>query len=521
MRRSTAHMRLRRDKGDTMMYSEKLMELFKNPHNMGKIEDADAVGKVGNPVCLVSGSKIHLNDHLESIQNINTECNVLTHKGFYEKVLNTSKKKYNGQIIKFKNKLGEVSVTPDHLVFAVKVPKKRKFFDHKVKKELKPAWYHASDLEKRDIILYPVLKEIRNIKSIPIKIKKYKYDFKSFELPEEIVVDKDFLRLCGYFLAEGHVNLKITKSHLSFTFHIDEKRYYEDVIDIVKGKFNLEPKVKLKTDKKTAVVYVYSALLARFFVKLFNKGAKNKKIPKFMMFLPPEKQAELIKGLWYGDGYVSVNRTYPRAGYSTISYELINQIKIILLRLGVVPSIYTEEEKIRKGVKHQRVYRIHIGDKQSLRKLCKILGTKIDYNKQEKTHSWFENHYFYTPITSKKEFDYNGFVYNLEVDDAHSFTTDAFCVHNCGDMMNIYIKVKDNVIEDIKFETFGCAAAIATSSMVTDLAKGKTLDEAKKITHKDIADSLGGLPKIKLHCSALAIEGLHEAIKEYRKLNNP
>jgi len=87
----------------------------------------------------------------------------------------------------------------------------------------------------------------------------------------------------------------------------------------------------------------------------------------------------------------------------------------------------------------------------------------------------------------------------------------------CGDLMTIYIKVKDNRIEDIKFKTFGCGAAIATSSMITELAKGKTLDEAMKITRGDVADSLGGLPPIKMHCSNLAADGLHAAIQDYLK----
>jgi len=87
----------------------------------------------------------------------------------------------------------------------------------------------------------------------------------------------------------------------------------------------------------------------------------------------------------------------------------------------------------------------------------------------------------------------------------------------CGDMMTIYIKVKDNRIEDIKFKTFGCGAAVATSSMVTDLAKGKTLEEAMKITRGDVADELGGLPPIKMHCSNLAADALHVAIDDYHK----
>ncbi len=85
----------------------------------------------------------------------------------------------------------------------------------------------------------------------------------------------------------------------------------------------------------------------------------------------------------------------------------------------------------------------------------------------------------------------------------------------CGDLMWIYIKVKDNRLEDVKFKTFGCGAAIATSSMITEMAKGKTLEEALKITRSDVADALDGLPPVKMHCSNLAADGLHAAIKDY------
>lgn len=87
----------------------------------------------------------------------------------------------------------------------------------------------------------------------------------------------------------------------------------------------------------------------------------------------------------------------------------------------------------------------------------------------------------------------------------------------CGDVMSIYLKVKDERIKDIKFKTFGCAAAVATSSILTEMAKGKTLDEALKITRDDVASELGGLPAIKLHCSNLAADALRAAIDDYKK----
>jgi len=87
----------------------------------------------------------------------------------------------------------------------------------------------------------------------------------------------------------------------------------------------------------------------------------------------------------------------------------------------------------------------------------------------------------------------------------------------CGDLMEIFIRVRENVIEDIRFRTFGCGSAIATSSMVTDLARGKTLEEALRITRDDVATELDGLPPKKMHCSNLAADALHAAIRDYQE----
>jgi nitrogen fixation NifU-like protein len=87
----------------------------------------------------------------------------------------------------------------------------------------------------------------------------------------------------------------------------------------------------------------------------------------------------------------------------------------------------------------------------------------------------------------------------------------------CGDMMKFTIKVKDNRLEDVKFLTFGCGAAIAISSMVSEMAKGKTLEEAMHISNKDVTEALGGLPGNKMHCSNLGADALHKAIEDYQQ----
>lgn len=90
----------------------------------------------------------------------------------------------------------------------------------------------------------------------------------------------------------------------------------------------------------------------------------------------------------------------------------------------------------------------------------------------------------------------------------------------CGDIMRFYIKVENDVITDIKFKTLGCGAAIATSSAATEMVKGKTIDEALKLTNRMVVEKLGGLPEVKIHCSVLAEEALHAAIADYKKKNN-
>ena len=89
----------------------------------------------------------------------------------------------------------------------------------------------------------------------------------------------------------------------------------------------------------------------------------------------------------------------------------------------------------------------------------------------------------------------------------------------CGDIMKMYLKIKDNRVEDVKFETFGCGSAIASSSIATEMIKGKTLEEAMAVTNKDVVDALGGLPAYKLHCSVLAEEAIKSAVKDYYDKN--
>ncbi len=507
------------------LYTKKVLQTFRNPHNYGKIKNPDGIGKVGNIVCLPPGQNIHINSDLQKIEDLHAKNKVLSHDGKYNSIEKSAETNYDGEVIILKNKLGSVRLTPDHLIFAIKIPKGDKFLRTKNRKELVPVWYHAEQLKRGDIVLYPKLKEEKDIKYLEINIPKPKWDFKSFNIPDKVPISSGLLRLFGYFLSEGNIQDKPCRTFIVFTLNIKEKDIAEDIKEISKKIFNLDVTVRERPEVKTVVVYLYSAKLARFFKQTFGNGARDKKIPGFIMSLPARKQKSLVYGLWKGDGYVNLYRDGARAGFTTISYNIAQQLKTLLLRQGIVPSIYKEKEKIIGGVKHRENYRIHVGQRDSLIKICSILGIGYKPKSYASEKSWFDDSYLYIPITGVQKKKYKGLVYNLEVKNSHSFTSEAFCVHNCGDVMHLYIKVAknkkgDEVIKDIKFETFGCVAAISTSSIITDLVKGKTIKEALKITKDNVIKSLGGLPRIKYHCSVLAVDALTEAIYDYY-LKNP
>lgn len=499
-----------------MEYTDKVCEYFRNPKNMGRIENPDGVGTVGNPVCVTPESIIHIEGGLSQIKKLEPEMNVLTHLGLYNKISRVSKRPYKGPVLTFKNKLGKITATPDHILLGIKIPEENKFKRTKNKKQLPFLWHHACELKKGDIIPYPIFTPITKQRYLDVKVIKKKYDFKSRELPKSILLDRNFLKLAGYYLSEGCCREKPCKTYIIFTFHIKEEPFVLEIQEIVEKMFGLPSQIKKIPERKTMSLSVYSSSLTRYFKTLFGENAFNKKIPESIMNLSPEEQSPLLVGLFRGDGYCNLERDGSRFGYSTISRVLANQIKVLLLRQQISVSLYREPARITDGVNHRESYRIHIGQRGSLKKMCGLMQVTYDPASYKSVDDWFDENYMFTPITGVEEFSYSGYVYNLEVEKSHSFVSEGYSLHNCGDVMRIYIKVKDDVIDDIKFETFGCGAAIATSSVVTELAKGKTLQEAEKISNKEVVDFLGGLPPVKKHCSLLAEDGLKAAIKDYR-----
>jgi len=495
-------------------YTDKVLEHFRNPHNMGKMENPDGVGKVGNPVCVAETEFIYTNCNIKTLDEVSKKDKVIGVDGLYSRIKEVFFRNFEGEVLMVKNRFGNTILTGNHLVLAKRIPLgKDRFRRTEGKKELLFGWFHACSLKKNDIVLYPVFKEIEDRDYIELDIEKKKFDFKSKRLPEKIHLNSSFLRFCGYYLSEGSLKDETSKRFLMFTFNNKEINLIQDLINIIKELWGL--KVYIKRKNKVVNLIINNTFLVRFIKKYFSCGAENKKIPDFIMKLSPQRQRDLIYALWKGDGYVNLN--IPRAGFSTISFQLASQLKLLLLRQKIIPSFYIEQEREVKGINHKKCYRLHIEDRESLENLFEILKIKYEFKSFSRRKVWVDDDFVYLPITEIKKVKYKGKICDLKVEKSHSFITDSLCLHNCGDVMWIYIKVKDNVIVDCKFETFGCVAAIATSSVLTDLVKGKTLEEALKITNKEVAQELGGLPPIKMHCSLLAEQGIKAAIEDYLK----
>src|SRR3989338_8238376 len=255
-------------------YSEKVMEHFMHPHNVGDMPDADGTGHVGNPVCVTPETLIYTNPSVEVISGIGKDMRVLGHDGFYHNVENVYERFYKGPVFNIDvHSLGNLVVTPEHHILAVNTT--RLSHKHRDYKKCFRDWFLSLELKKGDTILFPILKETKDKKFMDFDIEKPKWDFKSKKLPDKILVDKDFLRLVGYYLSEGSVVTKPCRGQVVFTFGSHEKDYIDDVKRIMKKIFSLEAN-KIRIFHNSASIIFSSARLARFLEKYFGKGAQNK-----------------------------------------------------------------------------------------------------------------------------------------------------------------------------------------------------------------------------------------------------
>ena len=483
-------------KGNNMegQYSEKVMEHFRNPRNVGEIPDADGIGNVGNAVCgdimklyikvdaneIITDAKFKTFGCLppeteivlpgggwKRIDSISKGENIINNEGREAIVGEIFKNKYSGPMVNitpFVSTYNRFSATPNHPIFAIKrssLPFSRKASSKcdwlRIKRERLlstiPEYTPAGILEEGDYLAYTPNTEVK----------------------DNPLFDRNVMRLLGYYLSEGYLIAK--ERAVAFAFNKNEKHTIEDaknLIYIYTGKT-----AKDRTRSNVTEVHISSTKLAVFLKRHCGSLARHKILSRDIMHLPYDKQKEMLKTYMIGDG--NFYRRRPQGSFTyraiTASINLAAQIQEILARGGIFSSI-----------------------KEVLKTDCVIEGRRIKPSlmytitfKLERKHEFVRKakNYYLVPIRKIEKKYYNGYVHNLQINDwTNSYLVKGFVVHNCG-------------------------AAIATSSMVTELVKGKTIPDALKISNHAVAEALGGLPKIKMHCSVLAEQALRSAIDDY------
>jgi thioredoxin reductase len=397
--------------------------------------------------CLPAGSNIIANSSPRAIDEIEEGLSVLTHKGEFQPVTGRGSRAYKGEMVKITTRYFREEptyLTPEHPVLTTSLLRGTgaKYWDIDW---LPKEWTLAGDLNSKHILLYPIIQETCDVESIKLSellglpldeqgnVHFVNQTATSRSLPDEILLDSDFMRLAGYFLAEG----TITGRGINFYFGPNDREYVEDVAAIMEKHFNYTPRVK--REGSVFRVESYAGILRDLFEKLFGKYSYRKRVPHWFMFLPVEKQAELIKGFWRGDGGTK------KLGFVLVtnSPKLVTQFKMILLRLGIIPQILKQtKESLNKTpnilegreitFKHDR-YQLMLGG-QWLKRASEIIGVNhrlLETRTRTHQFGWIKEGFAYLPVAKLEREDYEGEVFNISVSQHNSYVTAGVTVHNC------------------------------------------------------------------------------------------
>jgi 2-oxoglutarate ferredoxin oxidoreductase subunit beta len=371
--------------------------------------------------CVLPDTTIHCNPSVKQIQQIAVGEKVLGRDGRFHKVTEIISHIHRGRMFRFVTKcFGETFATAEHPILVVKRTDRNKKLHNS---SYDCVWKRADEIEAKDYLVYPIQKEESDLESITVDYDLKKKDTLSKKLPSEIPLNTEFLRLMGYYIAEGYNHDR----EIRFTFNANEVEYLDDVVQIMARTFGL--KAQSHTKRNSTTLIFCSAPLSRVFQDWFGKGALNKKVPHFAMLLPASKQTELIKGMWRGDGCVIGSQL--RANFKTASKTLSEQMKTLLLRQGMVPVISVDNGY---GM-HKKSFSIQVVNDSDYVVLCKVLGSRqeLPVHTGKQPSSIVQPDYVLVPIQEIESFDYDGPVYNLEVEDVNSYVSENAILHNCGD----------------------------------------------------------------------------------------
>ncbi len=466
--------------------------------------------------CFHPSTNVLTENGIKEIKDVQLGEKILTHDGTYSETNMVFKRPYAGKLVKIKpsNLPEEVICTPNHKLFAVKKgasePKFIEASDLEERDSLTfPVLNEIIDVKELDIagiIANSFAEIVTNVKTIPVQtsqsilllkddglseraiareLKINRETVRSYlrnepkgkislaksngsisftnsrkSIPDKIALNSSFMRLAGYYLAEGSSSFSSYRRNsgtLQFTFNKNETMYINDVKDLLRNLFNLDAALVENKANNTIQVTVYSNVLAYLFKELFGNSSYTKNMPQMFMKLPVEKQQELLKGLFRGDAHLRKDKS--EYILNTVSKQMAYKVWVMLTRMGIVPSFYiSNKENDAKANYNQFVLSVCASDMGKLG----FAVSEISHPGKSHRNVKVQDGMVHFKITKISNEDFNGFVYNMSVPGNHTYTANLVSVSNCVWDQTLYpkgnfrVRTPENVMKEVKYLVDEC-----------------------------------------------------------------
>src|SRR5438105_824765 len=353
------------------------------------------------PGCIAPSTRIVTRSGSKPISEIAVGDLVLGHDGGFHRVTEVMSHHHPAPLRRLDVQgLGETLLTDDHPVYVV-----RRKNVHKTNTEYAAEWSRADEVRRGDYVAYPIPTEVVEQPALSLWYERKFKDTRSKPLPDSVSLNDDFLRLAGYYIAEGHAH----RRELTWTFSSDEGHLVNDTVGLIGRIFELEATVRDRTARNSTLeVTVASSYLTEIFSRMFGAGAENKRVPEPLMVAPLATQRALLTGLWAGDGTWGKRN----AGYRTISPVLAHQVATLLLRQGIVPNTTIDPEH---GM-HRQAYCVAVSNVAGYNRLATMVGAPTREASRRPGAERIRDGYLYAPVRRNDVVEYDGMVHNLEVE---------------------------------------------------------------------------------------------------------
>ncbi len=439
--------------------------------------------------CFPPGQLVKTPYGYHPIEAVTEDHPVVSGQGAYQRVLATHERNYDGELIEIVTRKirRPVRMTADHTVFVIRPTARHevrcKHFARRFRRYLRryksdPGYYfrkiakwlpiremEARELRVGDMLLYPLNNRVTPVEHIDLEeyvLKRGTRGKRPSRLPI-VAVNEEFLRLIGYFIAEGSTH----RAYIRFSLGNHEEKFAGEIVRLIDSLFGL-PAVLHKRDRKSSLeITTCHAGLANAFANLCGHGAEEKHIPFVLQDLPTPQQRVLIESIARGDGtrFTANRSSLAHRSISTVSPILAEQLVDSLLALGHYPSLGVRKKRVRKGVRHREAYTISWSEEACPR------YDLIYYTESGKR-------YWLLPIERLQSIGYRGPVYNLTVENDHSYVVSHVAVANCGQGGDLFDFV-------MRVSTLSFAEAVEELAKRSGVRLERTPEEARRTSERD------------------------------------